>query len=453
MVNMNTYSAIILVGLLAVTSLPAASARYLVGNRISPTLDGGNDHSVENPPALDNESEPPFDIKLHSTDHHLPKSLIAAQFARDPHAHRDRLEMIQTGELGLTGIRYSPTSFSAESDDNDMYSNVYGEFCVFNSQLNKADPSYYPTLKGILSESPHCSEHRYTIPLGDAIEAIKTSKDMKTLPLSGMLFHQGFAGAGIVSNALTAFDSTLVISEHSALQDALSACDAIHNRFKSDDCSIAKQQRLVRDIVTLFSRTSDDSVKNLFLKLNSSSAVYLHTLRALYPSAKWTFSYRNAEETLSKNMQRKRNITCVKAKRNPSAALSEKSTEYNLELEYLSHHEICALHLSTLFEAAMREHESSSTGLLISYSDIVSSLGNVIVEEVLPYLGLQGELNSNSEVRDKIIQILSTRSNSRSAGRTKQWDATQESDLEISDEVSNAVIGFMGDMVGGPSAR
>jgi len=451
MVNMNAYSATILVGLLAVTSLPTGSARYLVGNRIPPIVDGGNDHSVETLPARDDESEPPLDIKLPSTDHHLPKSLIAAQFTRNPHAHRDRLEMIQTGELGLTGIRYSPISFSAESDDDDMYSNVYGEFCVFDSQFNKADPSYYPTLKDILSESPHCSEHRYTIPLGDAMEAIKASKDMKTLPLSGMLFHQGYAGAGIVSNALTAFDSTLVISEHPALQDALSACDVIRNRFESNDCSVAKQQRLVRDIVTLFSRTSDESVKHLLLKLNSSSAVYLHTLRTLYPSAKWTFSYRNAEETLSKNMQRKRNITCVKAKRNPSVALLEKSTEYNLELEHLSHHEICALHLSTLFEAAAREHESSGTGLLVSYSDIVSSSSNVIVEEVLPYLGLQGELNCNPQVKDKIIQILSTRSNSRSAGRTKQWDATQEVDLEISDEVSNAVIGFMGDMVGGSS--
>ena len=447
---MSPYRSTLIIVVLAAASFEAVSARF-VGNRFLHAADGDN-HSVEAPPSqIDNEEEPPLDepplhVGLPSSE--LRGSLIAAQFTADPYAHRDRLEMIQTGELGLVGIRYSPTSFAADYENDIMYNNVYGEFCVFNSQLNKVDPSYYPTVKDVLSQSSHCSEHRYTIQLGKVMDAVKNSKDVKTLPVSGMLFHQGYSGAGLISNALTAFESTLVVSEHSAIRDALSACDVIRNRYKSDDCSFAKQQKLVLDIISLLSRTTDKNIQHLFLKLHSSSAAYLPTLHALYPSAKWTFSYRNAEETLSKSMQRKRNVTCTKAKRNPSIALSEKSAENNLDLEHLSHHEVCALHLSTLLEAAMREHDSSGTGLLVSYDDTVSSSGNVIVEEVLPYLGLQEELNSNPQVKDKIVEILSTRSNARGVGREKQWDATQEKTIEISDEVRNAVKVFMGDLMG-----
>lgn len=265
-----------------------------------------------------------------------------------------------------------------------------------------------------------------------------------------MLFHQGYSGAGLVSNALTAFDSTLVVSEHAALQDALSACDIVRNRYRLDDCSAAKQQRLVRDIVSLISRTSDPSIDHLFLKLNSSSAAYLHALRALYPDAKWTFSHRDAGEILSKSMERKRRSTCIKTRRNPSTALAAKSAEFNIDLEQLSHHEVCALHLSTLLEAAMKEHESSGTGLLVSYDDIASSAGSFIIEEVLPYLGLQGELDSTPQLKDKIVDILSTRSHTQGVGHGQglTWDVAQEN-IEVSEEASNAVKSFMGGMMEG----
>lgn len=102
----------------------------------------------------------------------------------------------------------------------------------------------------------------------------------------------------------------------------------------------------MQDIITLISRTSDKTVQHLFLKLDSASAAYLPVLRDLYPDAKWTFSYRNAEETLSKNMQPKRSGVCAKVKRNPSTALNDKTEVNHLDLEQLSHHEVCALHLA-----------------------------------------------------------------------------------------------------------
>ena len=192
--------------------------------------------------------------------------------------------------------------------------------------------------------------------------------------------------------------------------------------------------KLVKDIITLLSRTTDMTMEHLFLKLESASAAYLSMLREIYPEAKWTFSYRDAEEILSKSLERKRNVTCMKAKRNPTTALVTKSTSNNVDLEQLTSHEVCALHLSTLLDEAMKEHDESNTGLLVSYDDIVS--GNVIEDKVLPYLGLQVD---TQEMKDKISTVLSTRSNAR--GSSEEWKG--EEDIDISLEISNAVKKFM----------
>jgi len=121
------------------------------------------------------------------------QSLISQQFTVDPYAGRDRMEMLLNGELGLAGLQYHPLSFVNTGDtEDDEYSEVYGEFCVFETQLSKSDPSYYNTIHRVMDESEHCAEHRYTIPLGEVMEAIKNSHEgkdnkVKTLQPDGMV--------------------------------------------------------------------------------------------------------------------------------------------------------------------------------------------------------------------------------------------------------------------------
>jgi len=445
--------------------------RATIQDNIIPTNNKGNDGIIIE--SIDDE-EPPLSINEEGSEGY---SLIAQQFTTDPYASYDNIQMILNGQLKLAGIRYHPTSFAID-DNNVEYSEVYGDFCVYDTQINKSNPSFYPTIKDVMSTSNHCGEHRYSILLNEVMDAISNRGDedkVKTLQPDGVvsfysfcahlmfvfiyshvtftplpsppthnttqIFHQGHSGAGLISNALSgAFDSTLVVSEHQALHSALSACDVIHNRYKSDNCSSSKQEKLIKDIITLLGRTDDMSVEHLFLKFESASTAYLSTIRKLYPTAKWTFSYRKAEETLSKSMERKRNVTCLKAKRNPTMALANKSSANNLDLEQLSSHEVCALHLSTLFEEAVKEHSVSGTGLLISYDDILES-NTIIIEKVLPYLGLTVD---TQETKDRVSDILKTRSNSRSSKKSgKAWDISDESEIEISQEVHDAVKKFM----------
>mmetsp|Transcript_28903 Transcript_28903/g.62297 ORF Transcript_28903/g.62297 Transcript_28903/m.62297 type:complete len:681 (-) Transcript_28903:62-2104(-) len=482
----------------------------------------------------DNDEDPPRDINLLPRQPNESSLLIAQQFNNDPHAHRSKMEMILTGELGLVAIRYSPTSFaklvSIDGSDNggngngngDGYTNVYADFCVFNPYLNKEDPSYYPTIKDAMAESSHCSEHRYTLPLNEVMSAIKnanvnngkngssnsnnnktgamrttttTTTKVRTLPLTGLLFHQGHAGSGLLANILSyAYDSTHVISKHPALRDALSACDVIRNRYRSEDnCSEDKRRRLIRDVIALLSRTSDDGsgakgdttgrVEHLFLRLDGASTAYLPDLRSMYPNVKWTFSYRNAEETLSKTMHRHHEShnnnssssissavvspppPCAKSKRNPTTNLQQKSQQHNVELEGLNHYQVCALQLSTLLDVALEEHEQSgggSSGLLVSYEDVVKTSGRVFVDEVLPHFGLtQGDklrnkrkysINDGNNDKDfnmdRVAEMLSTKSNSRGKGKERGWDKSMEEDIVILEEVRDAVKLFMGGLMG-----
>jgi hypothetical protein len=378
-------------------------------------------------------------------------SLISMQFTADPYVNRDKIEMIKLGEAKLASLRLLPNSLSEDgSGPPGRYTGVYGTFCVFDDQMNKKDPAVYPTVDHMMETSDHCIENRYTLPLNEVVEAV-TSHDknadrnerLKRLPISGLLFHQGFSGAGLIANALTTFDNTVVLSEHSAIRDALNACDYIHNRFNSNDCSSSKHQKLVQDVISLLSRTSDSNIEHMYLKLDSASSTYIPLLRSIYPYAKWTFDYRNADHVLAKSTEPKR-TACMLYKRQPSSVMAFHASDHNLNLEELSTHEVCALHLSTLLDVASKEHESTGTGMLISYEDDLLK-EDAFIETILPYLGLQKEIDANPILaRARVEQVLSTKASVRgihSQDIDNQWGG--EEHVHVSEEVRAASQLFM----------
>lgn len=407
-------------------------------------LTNNNDGAASPTDFIEDEDEPPLE----------EESLIAMQFTANPYAGRDKIEMIKSGEAKLASLRLSPDSLSEGPQGSNSYTGVYGIFCAFDDQLNKKNPSVYPTFDHMVQTSDHCIENRYTLPLDVVVEAvtsydkksIRTNESLKKLPLSGMLFHQGFSGAGLIANALTTFDDTVVISEHSAIRDALNACDYLHNRFNSNDCSSSKHQKLIEDVISLLSRSSDSSIEHMFLKLDSASSAYIPLLRAIYPDSKWTFHYRKAEHVLAKSTEPKRN-TCVLKKRQPSSVMASQALDHNVDLEELSTHEVCALHLSTLVDVASREHESTGTGMLISYEDDLLQ-EDALLETILPYLGLQKEIDANpSMARARVEEVLATKANLRGIHSQDVDSRWGEEHVHVSEEVRAASQLFMQDIM------
>jgi hypothetical protein len=272
------------------------------------------------------------------------------------------------------------------------------------------------------------------------------NENMRTLPVSGLLFHEGYSGAGLIMNALATFDSNLVVSEHTALRDSLDACDVERNRYLVEDCSPAAQRKLVEDVVMLLSRTTDASARHLYLKLSSGSSAYIPMMLDIYPDAAWTFVYRNAEHVLAKTMERARSSACIKSRRNPSSALSTKSSEHNVDLEGLTNTEVCSLYLSSLLDMATRVNEERGTGLLVSYDDeLLRSNTDALLEVILPYYGLKQEIDADPEsVRDKVSKVLAKKSNHPARGGEGVPIWTKE-EIRVSDEVRAASTLFLKD--------
>ena len=226
--------------------------------------------------------------------------------------------------------------------------------------------------------------------------------------------------------------------------EALQACDKIRNKHLSEDCDNNKQQRLLQDVVLLLSRTTDASITNLYLKMQSAASPYLHQLRTTFPEAKWAFFYRDADVALAKATQRKRNA-CIKQRRSPSSAMLAYSTTNDIDLEAVSSHEICAMHLSTLINAAFEEHTSSSSGLLVSYDeDIIQSGGQPILDKILPYLGVQ-DANEDDDVKSRIMNILTLNANARGLpDEAKRWNP-QDDLADVTNEVKAASSKYLKD--------
>lgn len=373
------------------------------------------------------------------------------RFGPDEYAERDQIQMILEGKLSLSDIRYVPHSFKGDDDDDKVYDEIYADFCVYDMTLHKQDPSAYPAIRDVMGESRHCSEHRYSFPLREVIGAVheydaRPDTTVRSVPVTGILLHEGRSGATLISNALAVAhpESTQVISEHPAILEALQACDTIRNKHLSEDCDANKQQRLLKDIVLLLSRTADASITNLYLKMQSAASPYLHQLRTAFPEAKWAFFYRDADVALAKATQRKRNA-CIKQRRSPSSAMLAYSTANGVDLEAASNHEICAMHLSTLINTAFEEHSSSGTGLLVSYDDdIIQSGGMPILDSILPYLGVD-DANKDNNVKSRIVNVLTLNANAR--GRSdegKKWNP-QDDLTDVNDEVKAASSKYLKD--------
>ena len=142
-------------------------------------------------------------------------------------------------------------------------------------------------------------------------------------------------------------------------------------------------------------------------------------------------------------MEPSRKKACIKSRRNPSSALSNKSSEYNINVEELSHYEMCALYLSSFVESAIQEHEESGTGMLFSYEIDIADNVDTIVDVILPYFGMQDEIDTDPKrVRDRVVNILSMKSNA-SGGDPNDKIWTGERDMQVTDEVIAATRLFM----------
>jgi len=318
-----------------------------------------------------------------------PDSLIAQQFTSDPLGHRDPLEMVGDGTVGLVGISLLPTSLAGPGGSHAM---VEGQFCSYDPAAGGGG------LPAGIAEgrSEHCAEHRYAMPLRDALRAARDADAsdpgavrVRVHELSGIVLEEGLQtpGGDLVTSALARLGGSHVVNAHPALRDALSACDVARARFGVEECDRAAHVELVRDVVHLLSRVrpgegaeadaeadaeeATPDRRTMYVKLSMESTVYLPLLAESFPSAPWTLVYDDDAAHALGAVTATGRGPCARSARRPSEALVRKGEEIGgaEALRSLSVHEVCAAYLSAGLDVAVREFEDGDRGMLISRSE------------------------------------------------------------------------------------
>lgn len=327
-------------------------------------------------------------------------SLIAQQFTADPLGHRDPLEMVGDGTVGLVGISLLPTSLAGT---DGSYAMVEGQFCSYDPAAGGGG------LPAEVAEarSEHCAEHRYAIPLRDALaaagnaDASPGSGGAAVHELSGLVLEEGLQtpGGDLVTTTLARLAGTHVVNAHPALRDALSACDVARARFGMEDCDHGAHVELVRDVVHLLSRVrpgDGDGAeaaprRTMYVKLSMESTVYLPLLAESFPSAPWTLVYDDDSVHALEAVTATRRGSCARSARRPSEALVRKGEEIGgaEALRSLSVHEVCAAYLSAGLDVAVREFEDGDRGMLISRSEDMDGGDEAFLDRMKGHFGLE----------------------------------------------------------------
>merc|ERR1712176_102103 len=131
------------------------------------------------------------------------------QFTENPHAGKDPVEMILSGQFLLTDVLMTPNE-----------KEILGYFCDFEFDQTERDPSLAPRYIDYYGESVHCQEHSVSLPLHEIAEKCRDHDVGRIVKPNGFLLHQPKSGSSLLTNMLTASSPEIhVLSEVSAIGD------------------------------------------------------------------------------------------------------------------------------------------------------------------------------------------------------------------------------------------
>jgi len=375
------------------------------------------------------------------------ENLVGKQFSGDEFSNENKFELVLQGELQLVSLRYIPESFSYSSDDT--YYGVEVEFCKLDYNLHNEDPSEAPTMLHLYELSDHCAENSYKFDLSSLAATARdydsqsgsTTHSMKP---SGFMFGEGRSGSTVISNAITVAhpQSTRVVVENPAISYLLNACNDLRIKHAISDCNPLAQKLALLDIMYLVGRTNDSFEANMYIKLSPEDNEYMAVLLDSFPDAKWTFTYRNPDVVLSKNLQKYRDSICRKAKVAPSNAAMEHAQMIGADdFTALTMAEACSAHMVAMRNIAMKESKSRSTGRLIDYDSELKT-GTLLIDEILP--NVFGIDTADMVTRSRVSDQIGKKSGRTGGNGTWRGYDPDEDESNISMEVKHANNKFFG---------
>lgn len=315
------------------------------------------------------------------------------------------IDAIVAGRLHLIKVSTDHNN-NYDDDDNQGRKNpldaMVGTFCRLDWDKHKGNPANFPMFKTLV-EASNCNEHKNVekANLGTVMRAIveydnKTNNEdgnnhAHNLNISGLVFHESRCGSTLVSNVLVAADPRThrVYSESQPPTTAMKACQKLN-------CKPSQTASVLRDVMTIMSRSDDPNETKVFFKLQSINSLpdRLSALLEAVPEVPWIYVFRDPVQVIMSHLGCKggnckdrnhQNANCVRQSKSsrPFFELLFQEvgvTSIDAQLSPNQPERTCAAHLGSLTASASRH--MNSKGLPVEYD--AAGLFQNLVTNVLP---------------------------------------------------------------------
>lgn len=293
-----------------------------------------------------------------------------------PRAVENAFLNILKAEVDLVDVRVlENVSFSGQE-----YSGVLAYFCALNWTVYKEKPHLTPMYAGLVSKS-HC-DFPLVVDLCKTIKTIERYKGetrfdgIKTLKLSGIVFHQSRCGSTWATNLLTAMNPL----QHRVYSEPEPPA---HVLVHLETGLLNEQQAkiVLRHVVYLMKRSNNPAEQRLFIKLQSTMSRYISIIQQALPEAPWMFLYRDGIQVMMSYIKDKnyRHAICqggavrgLPPIRDPPASIKEMARRHaplNYDFTYEGY---CAANIATVTEPIIRH--INHRGFVINYNSLPSGL-------------------------------------------------------------------------------
>ena len=259
---------------------------------------------------------------------------------------------------------------------------------------------------------------------------------VKTLKLSGVVFHESRCGSTLVANALAAMNP----AENRVYSESAPPIAALRN-FCGEDysrCSLKQAARILSDIIYLMSRSRDPLEERVFFKIQSIGTRNIEVFQTAFPHTPWIFVYRDPVQVMMSQLANgPKYANCVRPRTGKSSLVSGLSHFKGVRIKDLSDEEYCALHLATITEAAVKAMQRDPQhGTAVNYAKLPEALYTDIIPNKF------GVPLSTIEINN-IIKISSVYSKGTSGRQGKFKDDSQHKEKSATTAVRDAARFFL----------
>ncbi len=202
------------------------------------------------------------------------------------------------------------------------------------------------------------------------------------LPIAGFVFHMSRCGSTLVSQALAAFESNIVVAEAVPIRSVLRA-------LATGRATPAQAETWLKGLVNAFAQPRYSYEARLVVKLMGADVLDIALFRRVFPDVPWIFLTRDPAEILASHAAAG-SIDLMRGQIPPARLGLAESDVWSMPDNVYQAHALAA------FAAAAQAAHAGGSGLILDYAELPDALWT----RVLPHLGLVPNAGAIEVMRD-----------------------------------------------------